>query len=297
MKIITHNVFLLNVPPFSVGPETMSQRVDLMNLDSLYHSADILILNEAFTKAPVNRLISGLEQQGLKYRTPVLGTSGVPVNENCNGNQCWNAVSGNWDILQLENGGVTILSRYNLLRRESLVFSNKGCGADRLATKGAVYVKLQDEKAALWHVFATHLQADDGGCLLTSPASVRKAQLGEILSWIASKNIPDTEKIILAGDLNIDKDSAEYDDLLRVMQEWTVTSYLNVRKTWDTINNGLAKYGADGTPPCYLDYIFGRNVSAVSVKTLNVHASGVYSYAQHEFSDYSDHYPVLAEII
>lgn len=62
-------------------------------------------------------------------------------------------------------------------------------------------------------MIGTHNQSDDDLCA-RSPAAVRAAQHAEIAALLRASGIPATDTVIVAGDLNVDRDTAEYPAML-----------------------------------------------------------------------------------
>src|SRR5699024_8074252 len=127
--------------------------------------------------------------------------------------------------------------KHNITWRESITFDHSGNIPDVFAAKGAVYARIEKDNS-IWHVFGTHMQADDG----SRPDIVRTKQITQILRWINSKNIPSNEFIVLGGDLNISYHSAEYKKFLEKLDGWNNNIYINLKPTWDPNNNKLVEY-------------------------------------------------------
>ena len=126
-----------------------------------------------------------------------------------------------------QDGSVKILSRWPIMngngKGQQRVFGLPCLGADCLADKGVVYVKIV--KAGVpYHIFGTHLQADEnpamyGGKLVTS-RDVRRSQLNAIRKFINEMSIPKTEAVIITGDLNINRYANppdEYNEMLKIL--------------------------------------------------------------------------------
>lgn len=112
----------------------------------------------------------------------------------------------------LENGGVFIASRWPIESMEDFTYT-LGTGADGAASKGASYA-LINKMGQRYHVFSTHLQADD------QPA-IRAVQLMELRNFVTSRvgTNPAGDPVIIAGDFNIDMEGgSEYGTMLAVLQ-------------------------------------------------------------------------------
>lgn len=298
VKMMTFNTFLLAQPPGSVGSSTIGDRVDVMLQGKLFNDLDVIVLNEAFTLYDTDRLLDGLSDQGYRSQTPVLSRAKTPVDKACDSNQCWNAKKNNWSPLQVENGGVAIVTRHKILQREEMIFHNKGCGFDAVAAKGAVYAKIAlNNSDEIIHVFGTHTQAVDGLCRSGSDAWYRIAQFQEIRNWVLEKKIPADERVFIAGDLNVNKGTDEYRQMLQHLHV-VEPQYEGATTTWDPQTNKLTGWSWPGSKGEYLDYVlsFKDNADAgITLRALQPSSSPMFfSYDSANFAEYSDHYPVVA---
>lgn len=105
---------------------------------------------------------------------------------------------GNLNIRQ--DGGLAILSRYPIKAASALTYKESS-GSDRLASKGALYARIQVGPSGddYIHVFNTHIQAHDYG-------ESRLKQIKELMDFIQETVRYDNGKdhpIIVAGDFNV----------------------------------------------------------------------------------------------
>ena len=98
------------------------------------------------------------------------------------------------------NGGIFIASKWPIIDSQGMVYT--ACrGSDCLAAKGVQYAGIEkrlDGRIKRYHVFATHMQAWGGA----EAAAVRGEQAGEMARFVERQDIPSTEPVLLAGDLN-----------------------------------------------------------------------------------------------
>src|SRR6478609_5713238 len=198
LDVLSYNTFLMST---SLYPNWgQAQRARAIADADFFQGHDVVVLQEAFDNAASDALAA--RAAAYPYRTPVVGrsTSG------------WDATSGGYSALTPEDGGVLLLSRWPILRKEQYVFED-ACGSDRWSNKGFVYARI-DVAGQLTHVVGTHLQSTDSGCASGQAADVRAEQLRAVRAFLDAERIPADEPVVLAGDLNIDSHGGEYPALL-----------------------------------------------------------------------------------
>lgn len=287
LKVLTHNVMLL---PQSLYPNWgQVTRSDLISEADYITGRDIVVLQEMFDNEASNRLKDRLAAQ-YPYQTPVLGRS----------RSGWDATMGAYSNVTPEDGGVTILSKWPILEKIQYVYTD-GCGADWFSNKGFVYARL-DVNGAPVHVVGTHAQAADTGCADGTGAGVRAAQFDELRAFLDARLIPAGEQVIITGDLNVDRYSAEYAGMLTRL-DVSDTSFTGHPYSWDSARNAMADYNDDRNSRQQLDYVMQRNGHARhgsgDNQTLAVNAPKwcVTSwFVRYCYTDYADHYPVAANV-
>ncbi|TDH71841.1 hypothetical protein CCR75_005246 [Bremia lactucae] len=103
---------------------------------------------------------------------------------------------------RLIDGGLLILSRYPIVKRDQFVFS-QGSGSDGICAKGVLYARIQLSPAVsdFFHVFTTHTQAGDN----RNEYTIRLTQLEEMHRFIATTIQSDPQvPILITGDFNLD---------------------------------------------------------------------------------------------
>lgn len=208
VRVLTHNVQML--PPI-IGGKANATRAELIAKADFVKGYDVVVFDEAFDNSPSETLKSRLAPQ-YPHQTPVLGRS----------RSGWDETLGAYSWLTPEDGGVTILSKWPIAHRIQYVYSG-GCGADALSNKGFVYVQLDVDGTPV-HVVGTHVQAEDPLCFGRG-AAVRAEQFATIDEFPDGLAIPSDEQVIVTGDLNVDRASPEYADLLAATDTVAPTSY------------------------------------------------------------------------
>lgn len=129
----------------------------------------------------------------------------------------------------LIDSGLVILSKFEILERSELVFS-QGKGVDGLCSKGALYVKLNLPTGPL-NVFTTHLQASyfTESCKeFVEYRNVRKMQLIEMKKFIDKCVYNRQEPIVIAGDFNVDgresRKKLQFDVVEEYIEFWNILS-------------------------------------------------------------------------
>jgi len=118
-----------------------------------------------------------------------------------------------WVFGKVLTGGSFIASRWPILEQEAVVY--QACRADGcLAAKGINYAKIH-KGSNVFHIFGTHTHAYTGA----EDVETRFKQLAQLKAFIDSKQIPETEPVILAGDFNVDKVNfpSEHDAFLNLL--------------------------------------------------------------------------------
>lgn len=103
---------------------------------------------------------------------------------------------------RLIDGGLLILSRFPIVERDQLAYS-QGSGSDGICAKGVLYARIQlsPDLSDSLHVFTTHTQAGDN----RKEYTIRLAQLQEMHRFIV-RTIRDDPgvPVLITGDFNLD---------------------------------------------------------------------------------------------
>jgi sphingomyelin phosphodiesterase len=274
LSILTHNVAML---PTILGGKANGTRADLFAEADHLRGHDVVVLEEAFDNEPSDTLKSRLASR-YPHQTPVLGRS----------RSGWDETLGSYSALTPEDGGVTILSRWPITHRVQYVYAD-GCGADWFSNKGFVYARIDVDGRPV-HVVGTHVQAEDPACF-GGGADVRAEQFAELDGFLDGLAIPADEPIVIAGDLNVVKDSPEYATMLTALDA-TTPAFAGHPYSWDPETNPLASSGGREQ----LDYVLFRRGHPQPrgwTNTTLMPTSPPWTHSGTTYTDYSDHYPVL----
>lgn len=201
----------------------------MKRVDSIAHyliesDADVIILQEAFHKRASNRLNELMVQSYPNITKP--------------GPKSFYGVAS----------GVLIYSKLKFKGdAEYYSYKNK-IGADKLAKKGVVHVKL-DVNGKDLDIMGTHLQAGRG----LKRIRIRKKQI-KLINTIES-TINDSNTVIYAGDFNISASTANYDSLTKTLHASTLEPTGKLKNTCNFNDQELME--ADGKP-YWIDFIFLR---------------------------------------
>ncbi|MFE0192828.1 sphingomyelin phosphodiesterase [Streptomyces sp. NPDC058989] len=285
LKVLTYNAFLMSknlYPNWGQG-----HRAQAIADADFFQGHDVVVLQEAFDNSSSDALKSRAAAQ-YPHQTPVVGRS----------KDGWDATGGAYSATTPEDGGVTLLSKWPVLRKEQYVYKD-ACGSDSLSNKGFVYAVL-DVDGAKVHVVGTHTQSTDSGCGAGEAAADRAKQLKEMDAFLDAKHIPADEEVMVAGDLNVDSHSDEYQALLDNGDLAPADSRTGHPYSFDTQDNSVAKYRYPDDPREDLDYVLHRNGHARPAGWRNEVVKEesapwtVSSWGKdYTYTNLSDHYPVI----
>ncbi|GGX29617.1 sphingomyelin phosphodiesterase [Streptomyces noursei] len=285
LKVLTYNTFLMskNLYP-NWGQDHRAQAIASADF---FHDNDVVVLQEAFDNSSSDALKSQAAAE-YPHQTPVVGRS----------RSGWDATGGAYSAVTPEDGGVTLLSKWPVLREEQYIYKD-ACGSDSFSNKGFVYAVL-DVNGTKVHVVGTHTQSTDSGCQAGEAAADRAKQLKEMDAFLDAKNIPADEEIMVAGDMNIDSHGSEYDALLANADLVPADSRTGHPYSFDTQENSIAAYRYPNDPREDLDYVLFRNGHARPTgwrNTVIKEQSAPWTVSSwgkdYTYTNLSDHYPVV----
>ncbi|MBT2384170.1 sphingomyelin phosphodiesterase [Streptomyces sp. ISL-11] len=286
LKVLTYNTFLMST---SLYPNWgQDHRAKAIPAAGFFGGNDVVVLQEAFDNGASDALKANAAGQ-YPYQTPVVGRS----------KGGWDATSGNYSTTTPEDGGVAVLSKWPIVRKEQVIFKD-ACGSDWWSNKGFAYVVLNVNGTKV-HLVGTHTQSTDSGCKAGEAAADRAKQFRQIDAFLDAKNIPAGEQVMLAGDLNVDSHSAEYASMLADADLAPADSRTGHPYSFDTKENSIAayRYPTDGRED--LDYVLHRNGHARPAAWRNAvvkESSAPWTVSSwgkdYTYTDLSDHYPVVA---
>ncbi|MFI9004184.1 sphingomyelin phosphodiesterase [Streptomyces sp. NPDC053541] len=286
LKVLTYNVFLFSK---SLYPNWgQDHRAATIPTTSFFRGNDVVVLQEAFDNAASDALKAKAAAE-YPYQTPVVGRS----------KSGWDATGGAYSTTTPEDGGVTLLSKWPVLRKEQYVYKD-ACGADWYSNKGFVYAVL-DVNGSKVHVVGTHAQSTDPGCSAGEAAQMRSRQFRTIDAFLDAKNIPAGEQVLVAGDMNVDSRTPEYATMLADAGLVGADARTGHPYSFDTALNSIAHDRYPTDPREDLDYVLFRagharpagwtnNVVPETTAPWTVSSWGT----QYTYTNLSDHYPVTA---
>lgn len=287
LRVLTYNAFLMSRNLYPNWGQ--AHRAAEIPKADFFRGQDVVVLQEAFDNGTSDALKQAASA-AYPYQTPVMGrsTSG------------WDATGGAYSATTPEDGGVTVLSKWPILRKEQYVYKD-ACGADWYSNKGFVYAVLNVNGTKV-HVVGTHAQSTDPGCAAGEAQADRAAQFRAIDSFLAAKNIPASEQVLVAGDLNVDSRSAEYASMLDNAGLVPADARTGHPYSFDTQENSIARYRYPDDPREDLDYVLfkeghARPAAAWTNQVVQAPSAPwtVSSWGtSYTYTDLSDHYPVVA---
>lgn len=192
LRVLTYNTFLMSKNLYPNWGQ--DHRATEIARASFFQGNDVVVLQEAFDNSASDALAQNASAQ-YPYRTPVVGRS----------KSGWDATGGAYSAVTPEDGGVTVLSKWPIVRKEQFIYKD-ACGSDWWSNKGFVYAELNVNGTKV-HVVGTHAQSTDSGCATGEAAQMRSRQFKQIDAFLDAKNIPASEQVIVAGDMNVDSRS------------------------------------------------------------------------------------------
>lgn len=280
-KIATYNVFMLSRNLYPNWGQVA--RADLIDSTGVLNGQDVVVLQEAFDNTASDRLLANLRDT-YPHQTPVLGRSTAG----------WDVTSGSYSSSTPEDGGVAVLSRWPITTRVQHVYRD-ACGADWFSNKGFAYVRIEAPSGPL-HVIGTHMQAEDSSCT-SAPSGYRTKQRAEIKAFLTARNIPASEPVYVAGDMNVVKAGDEFPRM--VAELGAATPEIGGHPfSWDCADNSVCRdqYGPEYASE-HLDYVLTVQGPLLRNETRRVKSPewSIWSWGRkYTYTDFSDHYPVFA---
>ncbi|MER7812429.1 sphingomyelin phosphodiesterase [Streptomyces sp900116325] len=257
---------------------------------SFFQGNDVVVLQEAFDNSASDALAQNASAQ-YPYRTPVVGRS----------KSGWDATGGAYSAATPEDGGVTVLSKWPIVRKEQFIYKD-ACGSDWWSNKGFVYAELNVNGTTV-HVVGTHAQSTDSGCATGEAAQMRSRQFKQIDAFLDAKNIPASEQVIVAGDMNVDSRSPEYASMLAEAGLAGADARTGHPYSFDTQDNSIASYRYPDDPREDLDYVLHRAGHAKPSGWTNEvvkEQSEPWSVSSwgtdYTYTNLSDHYPLIGSV-
>ncbi|WNF30522.1 sphingomyelin phosphodiesterase [Streptomyces sp. C11-1] len=285
LQVLSYNAFLFSKTLYPNWGQ--DHRAAEIPKTSFFQGNDVVVIQEAFDNATSDALLRNSAAQ-YPYQTPVVGRS----------KSGWDATGGSYSATTPEDGGVTILSKWPIVRQEQYVYKD-ACGADWWSNKGFAYVVL-DVDGTRVHVVGTHAQSTDPGCSAGEAAQMRSRQFKALDGFLDAKNIPASEQVVVAGDFNVDGHSAEFPSFLSDAGLTAADTKTGHPYSFDTRDNSIAADRYPNDPREDLDHVLHRaghakpsgwNNDVIKEQTAPWTVS---SWGKsYTYNNLSDHYPVI----
>ncbi|MEU9852758.1 sphingomyelin phosphodiesterase [Streptomyces sp. NPDC047974] len=284
LKVLTYNAFLFSKTLYPNWGQ--DHRARAIPAAPFFQGQDVVVIQEAFDNSSSDALKANAAA-AYPHQTPVMGRSKTG----------WDATSGAYSATTPEDGGVTILSKWPIVRKEQYVYKD-ACGADWYSNKGFVYSVL-DVNGSRVHVVGTHAQSTDPGCSAGEAAQMRSRQFKAMDAFLDAKNIPAGEQVIVAGDMNVDSRTPEYATMLADAGLAGADARTGHPYSFDTELNSIAADRYPDDPREDLDYVLYRAGNARPANWTNhvvLESSAPWSVSSwgttYTYTNLSDHYPV-----
>ncbi|RPK55586.1 Phospholipase C precursor [Streptomyces sp. ADI96-02] len=286
LRVLSYNAFLFSKALYPNWGQ--DHRASEIPKASFFRGNDVVVIQEAFDNGASDVLLRNAAAQ-YPYQTPVVGrsTSG------------WDATSGSYAAATPEDGGVTVLSRWPIVRKEQYVFKD-ACGGDWFSNKGFAYAVLNVDGVRV-HVVGTHTQSTDPGCTAGEAARTRSRQFRAMDAFLDAKDIPASEQVVVAGDFNVDRHTAEYDSFLADAGLSAPDARTGHPYSFDTRDNSIASERYPDDPREDLDHVLHRSGHAKPTGWRNEvvkERSAPWTVSSwgtsYTYTNLSDHYPVIA---
>lgn len=286
LKVLTYNAFLFSKTLYPNWGQ--DHRAAAIPAAPFFQGNDVVVLQEAFDNSSSEALIRNAADR-YPHRTPVLGRT----------KDGWDATGGSYSATTPEDGGVAVLSKWPIIRKEQYVYKD-ACGADWWSNKGFVYTVL-DVKGTRVHVVGTHAQSTDPGCDAGEAAVMRSRQFRAMDAFLDAKNIPASEQVVVAGDFNVDSRTPEYASMLADGGLVGADARTGHPYSFDTQDNSIAAERYPDDPREDLDFVLHRaghvKPSGWTNEVIKERSApwSVSSWGTtYTYTNLSDHYPVIA---
>ncbi len=285
LKVLSYNAFLFSK---SLYPNWgQDHRAKAIPAAGFFRGNDVVVLQEVFDNSSSDALRKNAASL-YPHQTPVLGR----------GTSGWDATGGAYSALTPEDGGVAVLSKWPVVRKEQYVYKD-ACGSDSYSNKGFVYAVL-DVRGTRVHVVGTHAQSTDPGCAAGEAAATRARQFKELDAFLDAKRIPASEQVLVAGDLNVDRHSGEYAAMLADAGLAAPDARTGHPYSFDTRDNSIAAERYPDDPREDLDHVLHRTGHARPASWTNEvvkERSAPWTVSswgkEYTYTNLSDHYPVV----
>jgi endonuclease/exonuclease/phosphatase family metal-dependent hydrolase len=187
VRLLTYNVYLRPPGIKSNKGDFKNERIDHFIKHQL-NNYDVVCFQECFSfgSGRQDRVLDAARAMGLEYAQH-------------SQHKCFCELS--------IDGGLVVLSRFPIIT-SALTTYPRGKDSDWLASKGAIYVRLQLEGDNVLHLFTTHTQASYSLVvpIMDASAQIRLKQFYQLRRFIDKclETAKPTERVVLCGDFNVD---------------------------------------------------------------------------------------------
>lgn len=292
LKVMSYNVYQV--------PSIMTQYKSRERAAALYtyittlgvNSPDVLVIEEGFNTNFGNEFLAKIRTL-YPYATPLLGLYCGPGGGTTLYPNDWNSYSGSCgSSIFYVNGGTIILSKYPILAKHQLVYVNKINSLEGNSNRGVAYAVI-NKNGKKFHVFGTHTASEQPGY---PGRTTRERQFAEMRAFKNSFNIPVSEPVIYAGDMNVEYTlTSEYQGMKNILNA-TVDYYFNpltMRGTYSNQNTVMQYQGYTNYNDT-LDYILYSNEHKAPDQAAPMQQL-IAKYPT--LGDVSDHDPVLINYV
>lgn len=254
LSVMSYNVYQMpSIAPQYKSKERAAELYKyIINLG--VNSPDVLVIEEGFNARFGDEFLAKIKTL-YPYATPLLGLY-------CSSGGGTNLYPNNWDgyfgscgnTIFHVNGGTIILSKYPIEKKYQLVFQNKINSIEGMSNRGVAYaVVVKNNKR--YHIFGTHTASEQPGY---PGRTTREKQFTEMRNFKNYFNIPVTEPVIYAGDMNVEYTlTSEYQNMLSILFGGINYSFNPIMQRGTYSNqNTVVQYQGYNNYNDTLDYIF-----------------------------------------
>ncbi len=289
LSVMSYNVYQLpSILPQYKSKERASELFKyITNLGE--NTPDVLVIEEGFNVRFGDEFLAKIKIT-YPYATPLLGLY-------CNSKGGTALYPNNWDgyygncgnTLFNVNGGIMILSKYPILKKYQWIFQSQINSAEGLSNRGVAYAVIEKNNKK-YHIFGTHTASEQPNY---PGRATREKQFTEIRNFKNSFNIPSSEAVIYAGDMNVEYTLSEEYMKMKTLLNGTNNYFFNPlqeRGTYSNQNTVVQYQGFKGYNDT-LDYIFLANENK---QPLTISPTQHF-IAKYFGGDISDHDPVYVK--
>jgi len=295
--VLTYNTFLR---PHIVQQDAQITRAKLIPAALQPFDADVLCLQECWSKFATSHLLSQFQKRGYRYIVKTKKKKSFKV----------------------IHAGLVVCSKYPVLETQFVSF-DMCTGTDCFANKGFLYVRILHPQLGQVHVFNMHLQFVTATRIMSNDAPKLRVQQKQLETWagfVAARHFPAEELVVLAGDWNLDAVNNEeyFRDMLRYLRVTLPTLTGEQQVSVDPVQNSLVgrgnearKYGCVNVlytgencsccPSRWVDFIVfsqhHRQPVASECTILPVQVSPFRTQWMPGCTQLSDHYPVMSTFL